>query len=195
MGHKISSGDGRTPEGQYWIDRRNPRSEFFLSLGVSYPNATDVARARARGVRPGGDIFVHGERGADEGPEEQGLDRRLHRRGATPRSRKSVDRPRSACRSSSSPDAQRRASQPSIDSRPGPQAMMASAIAAQVMCTGQPSGTVSSTTSVITSSPSPASRVARPSTRRTGSTISAVPEAKAKTAGPESRRGRRGGAA
>jgi murein L,D-transpeptidase YafK len=60
-GHKERSGDGRTPEGVYWIDRRNPRSEYFLSLGVSYPNAADVARARAMGVDPGGDIFIHGE--------------------------------------------------------------------------------------------------------------------------------------
>jgi lipoprotein-anchoring transpeptidase ErfK/SrfK len=60
-GHKTSSGDGRTPEGRYWIDRRNPRSEFFLSLGISYPNAVDLARAEAMGVDPGGDIFIHGE--------------------------------------------------------------------------------------------------------------------------------------
>jgi murein L,D-transpeptidase YafK len=61
VGHKASSGDGRTPEGRYWIDRRNPRSEFFLSIGISYPNATDIAQARSRGVNPGGDIFIHGE--------------------------------------------------------------------------------------------------------------------------------------
>ncbi len=59
-GHKQRSGDGRTPEGRYYIDRRNPRSEFYLSLGVSYPNAVDLARARSMGVRPGGDIFIHG---------------------------------------------------------------------------------------------------------------------------------------
>ena len=59
-GHKQRSGDGRTPEGRYYIDRRNPRSDFYLSLGVSYPNALDIARARAMGVRPGGDIFIHG---------------------------------------------------------------------------------------------------------------------------------------
>ena len=59
-GHKQRSGDGRTPEGRYYIDRRNPRSDFYLSLGVSYPNAIDIARARAMGVRPGGDIFIHG---------------------------------------------------------------------------------------------------------------------------------------
>jgi murein L,D-transpeptidase YafK len=60
-GHKTASGDGRTPEGRYWIDRRNPRSEYFLSLGISYPNARDVAMARALGVNPGGDIFIHGD--------------------------------------------------------------------------------------------------------------------------------------
>jgi murein L,D-transpeptidase YafK len=61
QGHKLRSGDGRTPEGRYHIDRRNPRSEFYLSLGVSYPNPQDVARARALGLNPGGDIFIHGE--------------------------------------------------------------------------------------------------------------------------------------
>lgn len=59
-GHKTQSGDGRTPEGLYYINRRNPRSDFYLSLGVSYPNAADVARAQELGVKPGGDIFIHG---------------------------------------------------------------------------------------------------------------------------------------
>lgn len=61
QGHKERSGDGRTPEGRYWIDRRNARSEYYLSLGISYPNAIDVARSRALGYRPGSDIFIHGE--------------------------------------------------------------------------------------------------------------------------------------
>lgn len=60
-GHKTRSGDGRTPEGQYWINRRNPDSIFHLSLGISYPNRADRARARRLGVDPGGDIFIHGE--------------------------------------------------------------------------------------------------------------------------------------
>lgn len=59
-GHKLEEGDGRTPEGAYHIDRRNPESNFHLSLGISYPNANDIAAARARGVKPGGDIFIHG---------------------------------------------------------------------------------------------------------------------------------------
>ncbi len=60
VGHKQYEGDGRTPEGQYWIDRRNPRSSFHLSIGISYPNAEDQARAAALGRSPGGDIFIHG---------------------------------------------------------------------------------------------------------------------------------------
>lgn len=59
-GHKEQEGDGRTPEGAYRIDRRNPNSRFHLSLGISYPNSNDIAAARARGVSPGGDIFIHG---------------------------------------------------------------------------------------------------------------------------------------
>ena len=59
-GHKAQQGDGRTPEGRYTIDRRNPNSAFYLSIGISYPNAVDIAAAAAAGVDPGGDIFIHG---------------------------------------------------------------------------------------------------------------------------------------
>jgi len=59
-GHKEREGDGRTPEGKYVIDGRNPRSAFHLSLRVSYPDEADKARAAAKGVAPGGDIFIHG---------------------------------------------------------------------------------------------------------------------------------------
>ena len=62
-GHKQVEGDGRTPEGWYVIDRRNPNSNFHLSIGISYPNPDDVARARAMGKSPGGDIFIHGQAG------------------------------------------------------------------------------------------------------------------------------------
>ena len=60
-GHKQIEGDGRTPEGVYLIDRRNPNSEFHLSLGISYPNRQDRAAAHALGKSPGGDIFIHGK--------------------------------------------------------------------------------------------------------------------------------------
>ncbi len=63
VGAKRFAGDGRTPEGHYYIDRRNPRSRYYLSLGISYPNAHDIAVARAAGRSPGGDIFIHGEAG------------------------------------------------------------------------------------------------------------------------------------
>jgi murein L,D-transpeptidase YafK len=60
VGHKQQEGDGRTPEGRYSIDRRNPRSKYHLSLHISYPNEADRDRARAAGVDPGGDIMIHG---------------------------------------------------------------------------------------------------------------------------------------
>jgi murein L,D-transpeptidase YafK len=61
FGHKQREGDFRTPEGVYHLSRRNPRSEFFLSVEVSYPNEADRSRARQAGVRPGGLIMIHGQ--------------------------------------------------------------------------------------------------------------------------------------
>jgi murein L,D-transpeptidase YafK len=60
VGHKEFQGDGKTPEGQYYIDRKNPKSQFYLSIGMSYPNAEDRAKAFVLGKDPGGDIFIHG---------------------------------------------------------------------------------------------------------------------------------------
>jgi murein L,D-transpeptidase YafK len=60
-GDKERQGDGRTPEGQFRIDRRNSASRFHLSLGIDYPQPDDVARAAAGGYSPGGDIFIHGQ--------------------------------------------------------------------------------------------------------------------------------------
>lgn len=60
VGHKQREGDGRTPEGRYFIDRRNPESEFHLSLGISYPEPHERMAASEAGVDPGGDIFIHG---------------------------------------------------------------------------------------------------------------------------------------
>lgn len=59
-GPKQFEGDGRTPEGRYHIDRRNPNSSFYLSIGIDYPNDRDRAYAESLGLRPGGDIFIHG---------------------------------------------------------------------------------------------------------------------------------------
>ena len=60
-GQKVKQGDGKTPEGWYTLDTRNPRSKFYRSIHVSYPNETDRARAAAIGVSPGGAIMIHGE--------------------------------------------------------------------------------------------------------------------------------------
>lgn len=59
-GPKERSGDFRTPEGRYQLTRRNARSDYFLSIQVSYPNAEDLRRARRDHVNPGGSIMVHG---------------------------------------------------------------------------------------------------------------------------------------
>jgi murein L,D-transpeptidase YafK len=59
-GPKEQVGDFRTPEGRYYLTRRNPRSDFFLSIQVSYPNPRDLKLARAKGVDPGGSIMIHG---------------------------------------------------------------------------------------------------------------------------------------
>jgi murein L,D-transpeptidase YafK len=59
--HKEREGDGRTPEGCYSIDARNPRSRFHLSLRVSYPDEKDRAHAATLGKSPGGDIYIHGQ--------------------------------------------------------------------------------------------------------------------------------------
>lgn len=60
-GHKVMEGDGRTPEGVYLLDWRNPNSRFYRSIHVSYPNAADRDLASRLGVSPGGMIMVHGE--------------------------------------------------------------------------------------------------------------------------------------
>lgn len=83
VGPKRRQGDRRTPEGKYFICNKNPRSQFYLSLQVSYPNEEDadrglvdgvlapadheriVSASRRRGIPPagtrlGGEIFLHG---------------------------------------------------------------------------------------------------------------------------------------
>jgi murein L,D-transpeptidase YafK len=83
VGDKVKQGDGRTPEGDFYVCMKNDKSKFYLSLGLSYPNAEDAERglrdgmitraqsrritdAVARGAKPpwdtalGGEIFIHG---------------------------------------------------------------------------------------------------------------------------------------
>lgn len=60
-GHKLFEGDYRTPEGKYRLTRRNPNSEYFLSIQIDYPNPKDIARAKQQGYKPGGAIMIHGQ--------------------------------------------------------------------------------------------------------------------------------------
>jgi murein L,D-transpeptidase YafK len=60
-GDKQRQGDGKTPEGEFTVDRRNGSSAFHLSLGLDYPRPEDRAMAAAGGYDPGGDIFIHGQ--------------------------------------------------------------------------------------------------------------------------------------
>lgn len=83
MGHKAREGDGRTPEGKYYVCVKNPKSRYYLSLGLSYPNVQNaegglrkglitrqqyqeiVEAIRNGGTPPwntalGGEIFIHG---------------------------------------------------------------------------------------------------------------------------------------
>ena len=86
VGRKAQQGDRKTPEGVYFITHKNSRSQFYLSLGISYPNPDDAKAGLQSGLisqaqytaieeasnkrrlppqntRLGGDIFIHG-RGA-----------------------------------------------------------------------------------------------------------------------------------
>jgi len=58
LGPKRKQGDLQTPEGFYFINRFNPKSKYFLSLGINYPNKSDLFFADKE--TPGGDIFIHG---------------------------------------------------------------------------------------------------------------------------------------
>jgi murein L,D-transpeptidase YafK len=69
-GPKLREGDFRTPEGSYRLARRNPRSDFFLSIQVSYPSDVDMRRARSNGDKPGGLIMIHGEPNVPRKPAE-----------------------------------------------------------------------------------------------------------------------------
>jgi murein L,D-transpeptidase YafK len=57
-GPKRAYGDDQVPEGFYHIDRFNPNSDYYLSLGLNYPNQSDRKKSKATNL--GGDIFIHG---------------------------------------------------------------------------------------------------------------------------------------
>ena len=83
IGDKVRQGDGRTPEGEFYVCSKNPKSSYYLALGLSYPNEKSAERGlreglitkfqrdqivqaiRSRGVPPwntrlGGEVFIHG---------------------------------------------------------------------------------------------------------------------------------------
>jgi murein L,D-transpeptidase YafK len=61
VGDKQKEGDFKTPEGRYLLDARNPDSDYFLSIHISYPDASDRREAAALGVDPGSAIMIHGQ--------------------------------------------------------------------------------------------------------------------------------------
>lgn len=60
IGHKQFEGDGKTPEGIYYINDRNAKSGYYKNLGVSYPNEKDIEYANSQGKSAGGLIKIHG---------------------------------------------------------------------------------------------------------------------------------------
>ena len=60
QGEKVKKGDGKTPEGLYFIEQKLENSAFYLALKVSYPNPWDIRRALKLDYHPGGQIMIHG---------------------------------------------------------------------------------------------------------------------------------------
>lgn len=60
IGHKYREGDARTPVGDYVLNWRNPKSNFYKAIHISYPNKQDRMTSKLLGYSPGGNIMVHG---------------------------------------------------------------------------------------------------------------------------------------
>lgn len=58
LGPKRMEGDYQVPEGFYYINEFNPKSNYYLSLGINYPNVSD--KVLSDSLRPGSAIFIHG---------------------------------------------------------------------------------------------------------------------------------------
>jgi murein L,D-transpeptidase YafK len=57
LGPKRTQGDRQVPEGFYFIEDFNPKSDYFLSLQINYPNYSDKVLGNGKS---GGDIYIHG---------------------------------------------------------------------------------------------------------------------------------------
>ena len=62
VGHKRQEGDQKTPEGHYLLDYKKPDSAYYKAIHISYPNAADKTQALERGLSPGGQIMIHGQK-------------------------------------------------------------------------------------------------------------------------------------
>ena len=71
VGHKQCEGDGKTPEGEYYICLKRETGKFGCALGISYPSALDARRRIRAGLdgrlqrperRRHGCAFCHGAR-------------------------------------------------------------------------------------------------------------------------------------
>lgn len=61
VGQKEKQGDNRTPEGDFFIHRKLCSHKYYRSLCISYPRPSDTAKAKAKGVNPGGDVTIHAQ--------------------------------------------------------------------------------------------------------------------------------------
>jgi len=61
VGHKYFKGDGKTPEGLYYISKKSTNSDFYVSLQISYPNKWDIRNARSFNKNAGDYIMIHGQ--------------------------------------------------------------------------------------------------------------------------------------
>ncbi len=59
MGPKRMNGDFQVPEGFYFINEFNPNSSYHLSLGINYPNLSDLYLSDS--IKPGNEIYIHGK--------------------------------------------------------------------------------------------------------------------------------------
>jgi murein L,D-transpeptidase YafK len=60
VGDKLQAGDGRTPEGKFFIDFKRLDSKYHMALHISYPDAAHIAKSRAARTTPGSNIMIHG---------------------------------------------------------------------------------------------------------------------------------------
>ena len=60
IGKKVKKGDGKTPEGLYFLENKLQDSAYYLALQISYPNNWDIRNALKLGLHPGGQIMIHG---------------------------------------------------------------------------------------------------------------------------------------